>query len=87
VTNCPDLAACDMEFLTDIEALIKFRDDALEVLCWYANPKKYSDQKPGDVREFGCGCCAGIVIDDGTTDFNTSVQGQRAREFLETIHK
>lgn len=60
-------------------------EEALEVIKFYAHPVKYSDQEPGMVLEFGCGCCAGIVDEDGTVSYDNSVQGAKARDFLAKV--
>lgn len=45
------------------------------------------EEKPGDVIEFGCGCCAGTVGTDELVDHDRTVQGQKARAALEVIRQ
>lgn len=65
-------------------------------LEYYANPKHKSDLEIGQTDEFGCGCCAGIIVDEsilfphmnyepGTKglDYDSDVQGEVARKALE----
>lgn len=52
-------------------------------LEFYANgPKPYDEQENGDRLEFGCGCCAGIADDIGSSDHDEEVMGLTAREAL-----
>lgn len=49
-------------------------------LEWYAAAPR--PKEPGEVDEFGCGCCAGIYDAEGILENDSGVRGQRARKAL-----
>lgn len=83
-----------------LDALVRERDQAMseisnlraalgecvKVLEWYGDaPNHDRARDPGEVSEFGCGCCAGTIDPDGINDFDTGVQGKRARDTLARV--
>ncbi len=59
--------------------------EAETVIQFYATLKDRDRNEPNLRREFGCGCCAGIngPTEDSENDFESTVQGLTAREYLE----
>lgn len=68
------------------EALREKLKIAVGALEFYAaGQKNYHEEKKGDRREFGCGCCAGTIGSDVLCDEDKSVIGLTAREALAQI--
>lgn len=61
--------------------IIEVQREALE---WYASGGKDDDKEQiGYVNEFGCGCCVWRMKAEDDLDYDSDLQGFRAREALE----
>ena len=62
---------------------------AIKALQFYAFSSNDNQDKKTEVgyrNEFGCGCCAGTVLIDEMSDYDSSVVGQTARDALDKIN-